>query len=44
VTLIVPKGGLVEASFWAFDPTWPPYLLGWCKNCFNFPLLTNYSK
>ena len=44
ITLIIPKSGLEEASFWVPDPIWLPCPLGWYKNYFNFPTLTNCSR
>ena len=44
ITLIMPKGSLEVVSFWDPNPAWLSYPLGWYKNCFNFPLLTSYSK
>ena len=44
ITLIVPNGGLEEASLYVPDLAWPPCPLGWYRNCFNFPILTNCSR
>ena len=44
MTLIMPKGGLEDVSFWDLDPAWPLCLLGWCRNFFNFPSLTSCSR
>ena len=44
MTLIVLKMALEEASLRGSDPAWPPWPLGWYRNCFNFPSRTNWSR
>ena len=44
MTLIVPREDRGTVLLWDPNTGCSPWVASWCKNCFNFPTLTNYVR